>query len=103
MYSVRPAQVIAALGRAILKMGRHAAFVLLDVEQTSSKLDVFATERFGQKGDDVSAVEMIVRRAVLALHGVAQFFAPQDATVLPATKDDRGGTDRDPRHGFAKP
>ena len=34
---------------------------------------------------------------------VAQFFAPQDATVLPAAKDDCGGTDRNTRHGVAKP
>src|SRR5271154_1277618 len=46
---------------------------------------------------------MIVRRPVLALYEVAQFLAPQDATVLPTTKHDRGGTDRDTRHGVAKP
>jgi hypothetical protein len=103
MYSVRPDKEIAALGRAILKVGGHAAFVLLDVDQTSSKLDVLGTERFGQKGDEVSPVEMVVGSPVLALDGVAQFFAPQEATVLPATKDDRGGTDRDPRHSLAKP
>jgi hypothetical protein len=39
----------------------------------------------------------------LALYGVAQFFAPQDTTVLPTTKRDRVGTDRDTRHGVAKP
>src|ERR1700722_4998492 len=103
MYSVRPDKEIAALGRAILKVGGHAAFVLLDVDQTSSKLDILGTERFGQKGDEVSPVEMVVGSPVLALDGVAQFFAPQDATVLPATKDDRGGTDRDPHHSVAKP
>src|ERR1700721_3936202 len=103
MYSLPPDKEIAALGRAILKVGGHAAFVLLDVDQTSSKLDVLGTERFGQKGDEVSPVEMVVGRPVLALDGVAQFFAPQDATVLPATKDDRGGTDRHTRHGAAKP
>jgi hypothetical protein len=103
MYSIRPDKEIAALGRAILKVGGHAAFVLFDVEQTSSKLDVLGTERFGQKGDEVSPVEMVVGRPVSAFHGVAQFFAPQDTTVLPATKDDRGGTDRDTRHGVAEP
>src|SRR5258708_213656 len=38
MYSVGPDKEIAALGRAILKVGGHAAFVLLDVDQTSSSL-----------------------------------------------------------------
>jgi hypothetical protein len=76
---------------------------LLDVDQTSSKLDVLGTKRLGQKGDEVSPVEMVVRCPVVALYGVTQFFAPQDTTVLPATKDDRRGTDRDTRHGVAKP
>src|ERR1700733_15776965 len=103
IYSVRPDKEIAALGRAILKVGGHAAFVLLDVDQTSSKLDVLGTERFDQKGDEVSPVEMVVGSPVLALDGVAQFFAPQDATVLSASIDDRGGTARDRDHTVAKP
>ena len=90
-------------GRAILKVGGHAAFVLLDVDQATSKLNIPATERFGQKIDEVSPVEVVVGLSVLALNGVAQFFAPQDTTVLPATKDDRRGADRDARHGVAKP
>jgi hypothetical protein len=81
MYSVRPDKEIAALGRTILKVGGHAAFVLPDVDQTSSQLDVLGTERFGQKGDEVSPVAMVVGSPVLVLDGVAQFFAPQDATV----------------------
>jgi hypothetical protein len=46
MYFVRPDKEIATLGRAILKVGGHASFVLLDIEQTSSKLDLLGTERF---------------------------------------------------------
>src|ERR1700685_1669680 len=84
-------------------MGGHAAFVLLDVQQTLSKLDVLGTERCGQKGDEVSPVEMVVGRAVLVLYRVTQFFAPQDATVLPATKEDCGGADRDTRNGVTEP
>jgi hypothetical protein len=103
MYSVRPDKEIATLGPAILKVGGHAAFVLLDVDQASSKLNVPGTERFGQKVDEVSPMEMVVGRPVLALNGFAQFFAPQDTTVLPATKDDRRGADRDTRHSVAKP
>jgi hypothetical protein len=103
MYSVRADKEIATLGRAILKVGGHAAFVLLDVDQASSKLNVPGTERFGQKVDEVSPVEMVVGRPVLALNGFAQFFAPQDMTVLPATKDDRRGPDRNTRHSVAKP
>ncbi len=91
------------MDRAILKVGGHAAFVLLDVNQASSKLNVAGTERFGQKVDEVSAVEMVVGRPVFALNGFAQLFAPQDTTVLPATKDDRRGADRDTRHSLAKP
>src|ERR1700685_1589001 len=73
MYSVRPDKEVAALGHAILKAGGHAAFALLDIDQTPSKLDVLGTEGFGKKGDEVRPVEMIVGRAVLALHQVAQF------------------------------
>src|ERR1700734_1047215 len=76
MYSVRPDKEIATLGRAILKVGGHAAFVLLYVDQASSKLNVAATERFGQKVDEVSPMEVVVGRPVLALNRVAQFFAP---------------------------
>jgi hypothetical protein len=62
MYSVGPDEEIAALGRAILKVGGHASFVLLDIDQTSSKLDLLGTERVRQKGDEVSPVEMVVGR-----------------------------------------
>jgi hypothetical protein len=103
MYSVRPDKEIATLGPAILKVGGHAGFVLLDVDEASSKLNVPWTERFGQKVDEVSPVEMVVGRPILALNGFAQFFAPQDTTVLPAAKDDRRRADRDTRHGVAKP
>jgi hypothetical protein len=103
MYSVRPDKEIATLGPAILKVGGHAAFVLLDVDQASSKLNVPGTERFGQKINEVGPVEMIVGRPVSALNGFAQFFAPQDTTVLPATKDDRRGADGDTRHSIAEP
>src|SRR5277367_3626281 len=46
---------------------------------------------------------MVVRRTVSVLDRVAQFFTPQNTTVLPATKDDRGRADSDARHGVAKP
>jgi hypothetical protein len=103
MDSVRPDKEIAALRRAVLKVGGHATFVLLDVEQSPSTLDVPGTESLGQKGDEVGPVEMVVGRPVLTLHGVTQFFAPQDTAILPTTKNDRGGTDRDARHSAAKP
>jgi hypothetical protein len=103
VYSVGPDEEIAAFGRAILKVGGHASFVLLETDQTSSKLDLSGTERVGQKGDEVSPVEMVVRRPVKVLDGVAQFVAPQDTTVLPATKDDGGRADGGSRHGGAKP
>ena len=48
VYSIGPDEEIAALGRAILKMGCHAAFVLLDINQTSPELDILGTERVGQ-------------------------------------------------------
>src|SRR6202007_1348911 len=32
-----------------------------------------------------------------------QFFAPKDTPVLPATKDNRRGADRNTRHSVAKP
>jgi hypothetical protein len=103
VYSIGPDEEIAALGRAILKMGCHDAFVLLDINQTSPELDFFGTERVGQYGDEVSPMEMVVRRPIAVLDGIAQFFAPQDTSVLPATKDDRGGANGGSRHGIAKP
>jgi hypothetical protein len=103
MYSVRPDKEIATLGRAVLKVSGHASFVLLDIDQTPSKPDVLGTECFGQKRDEVSPVEVVVGRTVSVLDRVAQFFTPQDTTVLPATKDDRGGADSGSRHGVAKP
>src|SRR5882757_2233940 len=100
--SVGSDQEIAALGRAILEAGGHAAFVLLDIEQASSKLDLLATERIRQKSDQVSPVEMVVGRPVTVLDRVTQFFAPQDTAVLPATKHDRGRANGGPRHRLAK-
>src|ERR1700741_344181 len=99
VYSVGPDEEIAALGRAILKAGGHAPFVLLDIDQTSSKLDLFGTERVGQKRDEVRPVEMVVGRPIAVLDGISQFFTPQNTTVLPATKDDRVGANGGSRHG----
>lgn len=47
-------------------------------------------------------MEMVVWRPITVFDGIAQFFAPQDTTVLPATKDDRGGTNGGSRHCIAK-
>jgi hypothetical protein len=101
--SVGPDEEIAALGGAILKVSGHTSFILLDTDQTPTKLDLLATERVRQKGDEVSSVEMVVGRAIAVLDGVAQFFASQNTTVLPATKDDLGGADGGSRHGVAEP
>src|SRR6266702_2311493 len=101
--SVGPDEEIATLGRAILEAGGHAYFVLLDIDQTSSKLDLLATECIRQKGDEVSSVEMVVGRSVTVLDRIAQFFAPQDTTILPAAKDDRRGANGGPRHRIAEP
>jgi hypothetical protein len=51
MDSVRADQEIATLGRAILKVGGHAAFVLPDVDQASSKLEFPERRRAGLSGN----------------------------------------------------